>query len=711
MPLSAGEKLGPYEILARIGAGGMGEVWKARDTRLDRIVAIKRLKGQRNARFEQEARAIAALNHPHICQIYDIGPDYLVLEYIEGRPLLSQEKPGPLPIEEGLRLAREVAEALETAHRKGILHRDLKPGNILVTGDGSAKLVDFGLAKIVADADATLTMGISGTPLYMSPEQAEGQPLDARSDIFSFGAVLYEMLGGHRAFATVGAVLRDQPAPLDCLGASVANKCLAKLPSERFQSMTEVRAALALFEATRKAQQPSIAVLPFANLSSDKEQEYFSDGLAEEILNLLAKIPSLKVIARTSSFAFRGKEQDITKIAEALRVGTILEGSVRRSGSRIRVTAQLIDARDGAHLWSERYDRELADVFAVQDEIAAAIAGALQVKLAPKSGAETYKPNLPAYEALLMGRHHLLKFTPASMAQGRKCFEQAISLDPNFALPYGALATHFASLAILGWQSPRELMPHAQAWAQKALEIDPSLQDAHAVLGTKAFLFDYDWNEAERRLSLALSRDPVPGVAWAVYTLYKGALGRAAETEKFVRREVEADPLTPINRCYLASILVTTGRTQEAERELRYVLELDENFLVGWFGLGDLHFRRGETGEAIRCFEKVHSLAPFDKRTAGALAGLLARAGSERRAEELLAKLGPPETYGVPGGWAAFHLYQGETEKAVDWWEKLIDQRDPAAVLWLHRVAGGALRTSARWPALAKRMNLPESAW
>ncbi|HEY6344735.1 MAG TPA: protein kinase [Bryobacteraceae bacterium] len=509
MPLSVGEKLGPYEILARIGAGGMGEVWKARDTRLDRIVAIKRLKGQHNARFEQEARAIAALNHPHICQIYDIGPDYLVLEYIEGRPLLSQKKPGPLPVEEALRLAREIADALETAHRKSILHRDLKPGNILVTADGSAKLVDFGLAKIVADPDATLTMAISGTPLYMSPEQAEGQPLDVRSDIFSFGALLYEMFGGHRAFATMAAVLRDQPAPLDSPAASVVNKCLAKLPSERFQSMAEVRAALAQIEAAGKDQQPSIAVLPFANLSSDKEQEYFSDGLAEEILNLLAKIPGLKVIARTSSFAFRGKEQDITKIAEVLRVGTILEGSVRRAGSRIRVTAQLIDARDGAHLWSERYDRELADVFEVQDEIAAAIAGALQVKLAPKSAAETYKPNLPAYEAYLKGRHHLWKLTPASIARAKEYFEQAISLDPKFALAYNDLAGYYAGQANLGLRPSSEVMPQVQAWAQKALEIDRSLSEAHGWLAVKAFVFDYDWNEAERRFSLALSRDPV----------------------------------------------------------------------------------------------------------------------------------------------------------------------------------------------------------
>src|SRR5579862_445424 len=416
MPFSPGDKLGPYELLAPLGAGGMGEVWKARDTRLNRIVAIKRLKGQHSARFEQEARAIAALNHPHICQIHDIGPDYLVLEYIEGRPLT-----GPLPAEEALKLALQAASALEEAHAKGILHRDLKPANILLSTKREVKLLDFGLARLATDADPGATLTIEGTVLgtaaYMAPEQAQGQALDQRSDIFSFGAVLYEMFSGRRAFpgehalSTIADVIHKEPEPLQAAPdlVRIVTRCLRKLPAERYGSVAELRMALESARlSTPQADLPSIAVLPFANMSADKEQEYFSDGLAEEILNLLAKIPALKVIARTSSFAFRGKEQDITKIAETLRVRSILEGSVRRSGNRIRVTAQLIDATDGAHLWSERYDRQLTDVFEVQDEIAAAISGALQLKLVPQpTAAERYKPSVPAYEAYLKGRHHL----------------------------------------------------------------------------------------------------------------------------------------------------------------------------------------------------------------------------------------------------------------------------------------------------------------
>ena len=420
MPLSVGDKLGPYEILAAIGAGGMGEVYKARDTRLNRVVAIKKLKAEHGDRFKREARAVAALNHPNICAIYDVGPDYLVLEYVEGKPLK-----GPLPLDETVRLAIQIASALEEAHNRGIFHRDLKPDNIMLTAAGAAKLLDFGLAKMedpepAGDAFSTLTVGLTepgvvvGTIAYMSPEQAQGHPVDARSDIFSFGLVLYAMVSGRRAFtgdtpfAIMTAIVKEDPSPLDAPPAleRIVRRCLAKQPSDRFQTVAEVRSALQRLSAKPEEEGPSIAVLPFANMSVDKEQEYFSDGLAEEIINSLAQLPGLKVTARTSAFAFRGKEQDITKIASELRVRTILEGSVRKAGNRIRVTAQLINAADGYHLWSQRYDRDLEDVFAVQDEIAAAIAGALQVKLSVQAAAlRSYTPRLPAYEAFLKARH------------------------------------------------------------------------------------------------------------------------------------------------------------------------------------------------------------------------------------------------------------------------------------------------------------------
>ena len=358
MALAVGTRLGPYEILAPIGAGGMGEVYRATDTRLSRTVAIKVLKGPHGDRFEQEARAIAALNHAHICTLHDIGPDYLVMEYVDGVTLS-----GPLPVEEALRLALQMAAALEAAHAKGITHRDLKPANILVTKDG-VKLLDFGLAKIseMKDASVTQTLGaqtlagtILGTAAYMSPEQAEGKPVRrALGCLFVRGGAVRaaQWASGVRRRERdldYGGGLRRRAAPVRCAaGAGARGDAVSgEASSEPLSEHVGVAGSIAAGSSKPAEKQLSIAVLPFANLSADKENEYFSDGLAEEILNLLAKVPGLKVIARTSSFAFRGTEQDITKIAEALRVQNILEGSVRRAGNRIRVTAQLIHAADG----------------------------------------------------------------------------------------------------------------------------------------------------------------------------------------------------------------------------------------------------------------------------------------------------------------------------------------------------------------------------
>jgi len=456
----------------------MGEVYKARDTRLDRIVAIKQLTGKHTARFEQETRAIAALNHPHICQIYDVGSDYLVMEFIEGKPLQ-----GPLPMEDVLRLASQIAEALEEAHSRGILHRDLKPANILVTKKGSAKLLDFGLAKLTTESDATQTIEgtVLGTAAYMSPEQAQGKPLDDRSDVFSFGAVLYEMISGRQAFTgesvvdILSAVVRDEPSPLEGPLARLVAGCLKKRPAERFSSVAQVRVALGTLRTSDVApeRQPSIAVLPFANMSGDKEQEYFSDGLAEEIINLLTHISGLKVTARTSAFAFRGKEQDIKQIAEALGVRTILEGSIRRAVNRLRITAQLINAADGYHLWSRRFDAEMTDVFAVQDEISQAIVDTLKVHLTRAKLTAQRPSNIDAYHAYLKGRQHLWRIAPDEVLRAQACFENAIALDPNYAPAYAGLAGCYCGLAMeFAQRSPHQLMPLARAAALKAIQLD-----------------------------------------------------------------------------------------------------------------------------------------------------------------------------------------------------------------------------------------------
>jgi eukaryotic-like serine/threonine-protein kinase len=729
MPLSIGDKLGPYEILAPIGAGGMGEVYRARDPRLNRDVAIKVSAAQFSERFEREARAIAALNHPNICQIYDVGPNYLVMEFIEGAPLR-----GPLPLDEALRCAVQIADAVCAAHAKGITHRDLKPGNIMVSVEGAVKLLDFGLAKR-GDPDqsigsfSTVTLAatepgmVVGTVAYMSPEQAQGLAVDARSDIFSFGLVLYEMLSGRRAFtggsalAIMTAILHNQAEPLDAPPAvqSILARCLRKSPAERFPSMEHVKQALLAITsgvASPVERAPSIAVLPFANMSADKEQEFFSDGLAEEILNALAKMPGLKVIARTSAFAFKGQNSDIRRIAETLGVTNVLEGSVRRAGNRIRVTAQLVAAVDGSHLWSERYDRELADVFAVQDEMAHAIASALHLKLsAGPAVPQRYTPKLPAYEMFLKGRHSYAKFTPDGVARGKEYLEQAIALDPQFAQAYSWLAECILGLARYGLMPAREAVPIIRVSAQKALDLDPSLPGAHALMAVVAGLHDHDWKEAERQFGLAMAQDPVPLDVriWYAHS-FLVPIGRAREAARQLKSVRHEDPVNAVFQFILAACLLCADTETEAAEIFRHVLDLEENFPPALIWLGHQYASQGMIPEALGCAERAFSLIPWNAEAIGGFAGLLKRTGNHSKAEELMQQLGDGQAYGAPLGFAYFHLICGELDKAADSLEKAIEQRHFLVTHYLWSPLAKPLRESPRWFKLAKLMNLPERA-
>jgi eukaryotic-like serine/threonine-protein kinase len=739
MLLTIGDKLGPYEIVAPLGAGGMGEVWKARDTRLDRLVAIKQLIDHQGARFEQEARAVAALNHPHICQIFDIGPDYLVMEYVEGRPLS-----GPMSVEQAVRLALQIASAIEEAHSKGILHRDLKPSNVLVTLKGSAKLLDFGLAKHVTQSGLDVTQTaegiVVGTAAYMSPEQAEGKPLDERSDIFSFGAVLYEMIGGRQAFSgrsiaqVLSAVLRDEPAPLEIPVALrlIIAKCLAKEPQDRFTNATELRIALVDTAAgnytsysasavtgaaavaakppiNKRPEQPSIAVLPLANLSADKENEYFSDGLAEEILNLLAKIPGLRVIARTSSFMFRGEGQDIRRIGEMLDVRTVLEGSVQRAGSRIRVTAQLIDCGGGHHIWSDRYDRELTDVFAVQDEVAAAIAGALRLNLAGEAGLRQHKPDIRAYEAWLKGRHYARKVTPESMARSKEYFEQAIALDPDFAEAHTDLGGYYLNLWTAGLRPAKEIVPLVRAQARKAVDLSSSA--AHVLLGTLAAAFDYNWTESEQHFRLFLASGESKEEARATCAnYYLSPSGRIHEAVEMLEKMVQSDPLNLRSRSALANHLTIAGAYDQAIHELRKALEIDENAWFAHAALVRCYVLKRMTPEALRSAETAHRLAPWNAIVAGQFAALLVRTGDRNQSEASIQQLmRSPGARGITVGVLFYQLMCEETEAAAGWFEKAIEERDPALIPYLRHPLMKPLHSSPRWPALAKMMNLPQS--
>ncbi len=720
MLLSPGTRLGPYEILTPLGGGGMGQVYKATDTRLDRPVAIKVPEDRFSSRFEYEARAIAALSHAHICTLYDVGPDYLVMEFIDGRRLQAKYPP-----DEAVRLAVQITEALEEAHRKNIIHLDLKPANIMVTASGSVKVLDFGLARLMRPACSEITQTLervaAGTIGYMSPEQARGEPVDGSSDIFSFGAVLYEMLTGRRPFEgetapmVLSALLTKPPAQMYTEPAleRIVLRCLEKDPALRFSSMREVRLALlgtcdAPLPAFRAEDRPSIAVLAFADMTPARDNEYFSDGLAEEIINTLAHIDGLKVIARTSAFAFKGRNEDVRQIAAVLGVTHVLEGGVRRAGSRIRVTAQLILSRDGSHVWGDRYDREVADVFTVQDEIAGAIAGALKLKLTPATAHHT--PSIAAYEAYMLGTYHGVRTTPESMMRAHEMLRKAAELDPAYAPPHSAQGLLHFIAAAWGLRPAGEAMGLVRAAAERALDLDPHLSEAHGLLGVAAGMYDYKWAEARRHFELALASHPVSGFTRAFYSQYHLLpLGRHREAIEQMERVLESDPLHILFLSLLGFSLHAAGETKRCRAELNKALEIEGNhwtihMISTWNELAE-----GNLEQARACAEKAWSLAPWASQVVGALAALVSLQREQKRSEELIDQLRALPAHRLPAGMTMYHMIRSDASSAMVWFEKAAEQRDMWAVRFPHIRFSQFLRSHPRWPALMSRMNLPET--
>ncbi len=678
-----GQTISHYRILEKIGEGGMGVVYKAEDTRLHRQVALKFLPEEISSsrqvlmRFEREAQAASALNHPHICTIHDIdqadGQTFIALELLEGQTLKQRIASGSFKTAELLDVAIQITDALNAAHSKSIIHRDIKPANIFITQSGQAKILDFGLAKFSSvrqesadttlSAEETLTIPGSavGTIAYMSPEQARGEELDARSDLFSFGAVLYEMATGRRAFAgsasaiVFNEILSKTPtAPIDLNPVlpnqldQIINKALEKDRNLRYQSAYDLGADLRRLKrdrdsgykvpARQSARIPSLAVLPFANMSGDKEQEYFSDGLAEEIINALTKLSGLKVAARTSSFFFRGKEGDIREIGAKLNVENVLEGSVRKAGNRIRITAQLISIADGYHLWSERYDHEMTDIFAIQDEISSAIVDNLKVtlKVGEKTALRRRSTDDPeAYNLYLKGLYFVARPSPKAYGKAMDFFRAAIDKDPNFALAYAGMANVFSSLGILNLAPPTEMWPKAKAALKKSLSLNKDLAEAHAIAAGLAFWYEWDWEAADQSFDRVLTLNPGDAFSHGTRGWFLLNRRRFDEAIQEVKRALELDPLMPLYYAWSVGLHWSVGRQDEALQEFAKALEIEPNFGLAYFHAGMAHFLKGQLDEAEETWEKAKKLIVFPGWTEFGLVLISLQKGDRQKAEQI----------------------------------------------------------------------------
>ena len=748
MTIAPGSRLGQYEIVSLIGAGGMGEVYKAQDTRLKRLVALKLLPPEltrdetAKQRFLQEAQAASALDHPNICTIHEINetPDgqlYLVMAYYEGETLKEKIERGPLALDEAVDIAIQVGQGLAEAHSAGVVHRDIKPANVMLPKGAPVKIVDFGLAKLAGQVGLTQTGKTLGTVAYMSPEQARGREVDHGADLWALGVVLYEMLAGHRPFpgehaqSVVYAILNTEVPPLPIARAEVpadlaraVGRALTKLRGDRQGSaeelVTELRAVKRAWEGHATAELvgekavPSIAVLPFANMSADPEQEYFCEGLAEELIDALARLDGLRVVAHTSAFQFRGKGHDLRQIGEKLKVKTVLEGSVRKAGTRLRINAQLINAEDGYHLWSERYDRQMDDVFAVQDAIARSVVEKLKVKLLGSQDAPVVKrptENLEAYNLYLKARYYFVRQTREGLEKSLDCFNQALAMEPTYAPAHAGISVAQNTRAILSFAAPQDVMPRAKEAALKGLALDETVTDAHVAL---AVVLDcYEWNPAgaEQEYRRALELNPGNTLARSFYSHLLARAGRTDASVAEARQAIERDPLSVLHSYYFAVALVCGRRFEEAIAQAHAGIELEPNYHSSYWSLGWGLSATGRHEEAVEAFRRATTLVPDDPMSLAYLGWAVGLAGHRQEALTILADLERRRTQEYVAGslMAAVCLGLGQHEQAISWLLKAFEERDnllPYLNVWF---AYDPLRSDPRFQALVRRMNYPDT--
>ena len=743
--LTKGRKIaGKYKIIEELGKGGMGVVYKAKDTKLKRTVALKFLPpeltrdSEAKDRFIQEAQAAAALDHTNICTVYEVdefqGQNFIAMAYIKGESLKDKIESGPLDIDEALDIAAQVAEGLQEAHEKGIVHRDIKPANIMLTEKGKAKITDFGLAKLSWGANLTKTSTIMGTVAYMSPEQAKGETVDHRTDIWSLGAVLYEILTGklpfksHHDQAIIYSILNEEPEPIPNIRSEVpkelegiVRKALAKNPGDRYQKVDGLFTDLnSLKERIRsKARKerkdtvediPSIAVLPFVNMSPDPENAYFGDGLAEELINALTQLKGLRVVARTSAFRFRGRESDIREIGKQLNVSKILEGSVRKAGNRLRIMAQLINVEDGYHLWSERYDREMEDIFVIQDDITRAIVDQLEGKLIRKTDkplVKRYTEDLEAYSLYLKGRYYWNSLTPEGWEKSFECYQKAIEIDPTYALAYVGLSIWHQSLAFWGDVSPSQAVSKSRELAQTALKLDDTISDAHNSLAVIYATYDWNWSAADREFKQALELDPANALGCVNYAICLTIQKRFKEALIHAQRAQKLDPLSNLVNTWTAMILTYMGQYEDAVEEMQQVIAKDPDFWQPHLWLSVTFIFRSMIEEAISEGKKAVELSGGASIAMAMLACVYFLSGRSNEAEDLFESLQErsQRTY-VPSTFFVWvHLARNEVDEAFRWLQKAAEEHDPW-ICW-YGIGPNALRASdPRFDALLKKIGL-----
>ena len=721
-----------YRIDRELGRGSMAIVYIADDVKHQRKVAIKVLQPDvavqlGSGRFLREIEIAARLNHPHILALYDSGERdgflFYVMPYVTGESLRHKlDRERQLPVDEAVAITRQVASALSHAHAQNVIHRDVKPENILLH-EGEAMVADFGIALAVSAAgDERLTLpGLTlGTPAYMSPEQAAGdRDLDARSDVYSLGCVLFEMLAGEPPYtgATAQALIAKRfvdPVPaVRRLRATVPlgieqalMKALAKVPADRFASAVAFAEALS---APARPRQPSVAILPFRNLSADPENEYFADGITEDVIAHLSKIRALKVISRSSVMPFKERVQNLKEIGARLEVTTLLDGSVRRAGDRVRIVVQLIDAETDRHLWGETYDRQLTDVFAIQTDVALQIAAALKAELSMDEQARIRKDptnDLEAYQLYLQGRQWLVRYTPEGMQRAIEYFRQATARDPQYALAYASMAMTYAELGEGGLLPPEVAFGHARDAAAKALALDPGLGETHCTVAYLKTLWDFDWTGAELEFKRALELSPGSADTHDYYGRMCAALERYEEAITLQLRAQELDPLA--HRMDVASTMLRAGRYAEAARGATRVLESDPVYDRAHATLGWAFFRQGKRAEGVAELERAVLLSPGNSQWLAQLGQAHALAGSTDKAREILEQLEDRgrKTYVSPYHLAFVYAGLGDLERALDMLERAFEARTGAIYAIKGSVLLAPLRSHPRFKALLAKMNL-----